>query len=54
MSLSIFTEWFYTNWEDIKGYRIEFRNVMGVKQQRHHWLLSDGSVDADKWIKAIQ
>lgn len=53
MSLSTLTDWVCVDWFMVKGYRVEFRIVSGVKQQRHHWLRPDGEIVADKWIRGV-
>lgn len=48
------TDWFYVDWgTDIKAYSIETTTVQGVKMQRHLWLMHNGNIVKDKWIKGV-
>lgn len=47
-------DWVYVDWETVKGYQIEFQINSGVLQQRHNWLMPDGSLRAEDWIRSAQ
>ena len=46
------TDWVFSNWYDIKAYKIEFTSISGVKMQRHHWMLESDEIKVDEWIRA--